>query len=206
MIYSLSQVIDNDPACKDKLKVFFLEDYRVTMAELMIPAAEVSEQISLASTEASGTGNMKFMMNGAVTLGTEDGANVEIHEAVGDDNIVIFGMHTPEVMGLRKRGYSPASYIANNAELKACLDFIGNGINGQSFENIYRTISGVDYYMACADFADYSAAHDKIDALYADKAKWNAMSLSNIAASGIFAADRSIADYARDIWGLTSLK
>jgi starch phosphorylase len=176
------------------------------MAELMIPAAEVSEQISLASTEASGTGNMKFMMNGAVTLGTEDGANVEIHEAVGDDNIVIFGMHTPEVMGLRKRGYSPASYITNNAELKACLDFIGGGINGQSFENIYRTISGVDYYMACADFADYSAAHDKIDALYADKAKWNAMSLSNIAASGIFAADRSIADYARDIWGLTSLK
>ena len=206
MIYSLAQVIESDPACKDKLKVFFLEDYRVTMAELMIPAAEVSEQISLASTEASGTGNMKFMMNGAVTLGTEDGANVEIHEAVGDDNIVIFGMHTPEVMALRKRGYSPAPYIANNAELKACLDFIGKGINGQSFDNIYRTISGIDYYMACADFADYSAAHDKIDALYADKAKWNAMSLGNIAASGIFAADRSISDYARDIWGLTSLK
>ncbi len=206
MIYSLAQVIDNDPACKDKLKVFFLEDYRVTMAELMIPAAEVSEQISLASTEASGTGNMKFMMNGAVTLGTEDGANVEIHEAVGDDNIVIFGMHTPEVLALRKRGYSPSPYIANNPQLKACLDFIGNGIDGRSFDNLYKTFTGLDYYMAAADFADYCAAHDKIDALYADREKWNAMSLNNIAASGIFAADRSIADYAREIWGLTSLK
>ncbi|MBO5200814.1 MAG: glycogen/starch/alpha-glucan phosphorylase [Clostridia bacterium] len=206
MITSLANVIDNDPACKDKLKVFFLEDYRVTMAELMIPAAEVSEQISLASTEASGTGNMKFMMNGAITLGTEDGANVEIHEAVGDDNIVIFGMHTPEVMALRKRGYSPAGYIANNAELKACLDFIAAGIDGRSFDNIHRTLTGVDYYMALADFADYCSAHDKVDALYADRDKWNAMSLNNIAASGIFAADRSIADYARDIWGLTSLK
>lgn len=206
MIYNLGKVIENDPACKDKLKVFFLEDYRVTMAELMIPAAEVSEQISLASTEASGTGNMKFMMNGAVTLGTEDGANVEIHEAVGDDNIVIFGMHTPEVMDLRKRGYSPAPYIANNPELKACLDFIGKGINGQSFDNIYRTLTNLDFYMSAADFADYCAAHNKVDALYGDRATWNKMSLNNIAASGIFAADRSIADYANGIWGLTSLK
>ena len=206
MIYCLSKVIENDPAVKDKLKVFFLEDYRVTMAELMIPAAEVSEQISLASTEASGTGNMKLMMNGAITLGTEDGANVEIHEAVGDDNIVIFGMHTPEVMSLRKRGYSPREYIANNNELKACLEFIGKGIGGVSFDNIYRTLSDVDYYMAAADFADYCAAHDKIDALYADRDKWNAMSLNNMAASGIFAADRSIEDYVKNIWGLTALK
>ena len=206
MISCLSNVIEKDPDCKDKLKVFFLEDYRVTMAELMIPAAEVSEQISLASTEASGTGNMKFMMNGAVTLGTEDGANVEIHEAVGDDNIVIFGMHTPEVMALRKRGYSPAEYIANNTLLKECLDFIGNGIDGKSFDNLYRTFTGVDFYMAAADFADYCAAHEKINALYADRETWNKMSLENIAASGIFAADRSINDYARDIWNLTPLK
>ncbi len=206
MIYSLAKVIDNDPACKDKLKVFFLEDYRVTMAELMIPAAEISEQISLASTEASGTGNMKFMMNGAVTLGTEDGANVEIHEAVGDDNIVIFGLRTPEVMALRKQGYNPSTYIANNADLKRCLDFIGKGINGTSFDNIYHTLTNVDYYMASADFADYCAAHSKVDAIYADKMAWNKMSLNNIAGSGIFAADRSIADYARDIWGLTPLK
>ena len=206
MIYCLSKVIDNDPACKDKLKVFFLEDYRVTMAELMIPAAEVSEQISLASTEASGTGNMKFMMNGAITLGTEDGANVEIHEAVGDENIVIFGLYTPEVMTLRKSGYSPEGYISNNPQLKACLDFIHNGINGESFDNIYRTLTSVDYYMACADFSDYCSAHNKISNLYADSSKWNSMSLNNIAASGIFAADRSISDYANNIWGLDSVK
>jgi starch phosphorylase len=109
-------------------------------------------------------------------------------------------------MELRKRGYSPAPYIANNAQLKACLDFIGQGINGQSFDNLYRTFTGLDYYMAAADFADYCSAHEKIDALYADKIKWNQMSLNNIAASGIFAADRSIADYAKGIWGLTSLK
>ena len=206
MISCLSNVIDKDPDCKDKLKVFFLEDYRVTMAELMIPAAEISEQISLASTEASGTGNMKFMMNGAITLGTEDGANVEIHEAVGDDNIVIFGMHTPEVMALRKRGYSPNEYIANNTLLRECLEFIGKGIDGKTFENLYRTFTQVDYYMASADFADYCSAHEKVNALYADREKWNKMSLENIAASGIFAADRSIADYARDIWNLTPLK
>ena len=200
MIWCLSRVIENDPACRDKLKVFFLEDYRVTMAELLIPSAEISEQISLASTEASGTSNMKFMMNGAITLGTEDGANVEIHEAVGDDNIVIFGMHTPEVMALRKRGYNPQSYIDNNAVLKECLEFIKNGIGGQSFEPIYNTLVNVDYYMARADFADYCTAHDKLNLLYADRETWNKMSLSNIAESGIFAADRSIEDYARDIW------
>lgn len=206
MISTLAGVIDNDPACKDKLKVFFLEDYRVTMAELMIPAAEVSEQISLASTEASGTGNMKFMMNGAITLGTEDGANVEIHEAVGDDNIIIFGMKTPEVMALRKHGYNPQEYINNNAELKECLDFIGKGFGGRSFDNIYKTLTETDYYMALADFSDYCAAHDKLSVLYADRKKWNGMSLENIASSGAFAADRSIADYARDIWNIIPLK
>lgn len=206
MICSLANMIDNDPGCKDKLKVFFLEDYRVTMAELMIPAAEISEQISLASTEASGTGNMKFMMNGAITLGTEDGANVEIHQAVGDDNIVIFGMHTPEVMALRKQGYHPSGYIANNEELKACIDFIGKGFGDNTFDNIYHTLTNVDFYMAAADFADYCAAHEKINTLYADRTKWNTMSLENIAGSGIFAADRAIADYASGIWDLKPLK
>ena len=206
LIYCISKVVDNDPACKDKLKVFFLEDYRVTLAELMIPAAEISEQISLASTEASGTGNMKFMMNGAITLGTEDGANVEIHNAVGDDNIVIFGMHTPEVEGLRKRGYNPSSYYENNEELKACLDFISKGIDGVSFDNIYKTITNVDHYMALADFADYAKAKEKIDSLYADRTLWNGMSLVNIAKSGIFAADRSIRDYAENIWNASPLK
>ncbi len=202
MIWCLSKVIENDPACKDKLKVFFLEDYRVTMAELLIPSAEISEQISLASTEASGTSNMKFMMNGAITLGTEDGANVEIHEAVGDDNIVIFGMHTPEVMALRRQGYNPRNYYENNAVLRECLEFIKNGIGGQYFEPIYNTLVNVDYYMALADFSDYCSAHEEINKLYADRDTWNKMSLKNIAESGIFAADRSIDDYARDIWNV----
>ena len=202
MIWALSKVIENDPLCKDKLKVFFLEDYRVTMAELLIPSAEISEQISLASTEASGTSNMKFMMNGAITLGTEDGANVEIHEAVGDENIIIFGMHTPEVMSLRKNGYNPHNYIENNPLLKECLEFIKKGIGGQSFEPIYNTLINVDYYMALADFSDYCTAQDKVSKLYADRDAWNKMSLVNIAESGIFAADRSIEDYARDIWNI----
>ncbi len=202
MIWCISRLVQNDPTVKDKLKVFFLEDYRVTMAELLIPAAEISEQISLASTEASGTSNMKFMMNGAITLGTEDGANVEIHEAVGDDNIIIFGMHTPEVNALRKRGYDPKVFIENNPDLKECLDFVKKGINGQSFEPIYNTLSNVDYYMALADFSDYCSAQEKIVTLYSDTNKWNKMSLKNIAESGIFSADRSISDYARDIWNV----
>lgn len=206
MIYQLSRVIDNDPAVKDKLKVVFLEDYRVTLAELMIPAAEISEQISLASTEASGTGNMKLMMNGAITIGTEDGANVEIHEAVGDENIIIFGMRTPEVMRLRKNGYNPLTYCNNNDELKAALDFIGKGIGGQPFDNIHRILTTVDHYMAAADFKDYCNAHHHADELYADTLKWNKMSLINIAQSGRFAADRSIKDYAENIWHIDPVK
>ena len=206
MIYKLSKVINNDKRVNDKMKVLFLEDYRVTLAELMIPAAEISEQISLASTEASGTSNMKFMMNGAVTLGTEDGANVEIHSAVGDDNIIIFGMHTPEVLKLQKEGYSPLQYYNNNPDLKNALDFIGNGLDGKSFDNIYNILKNHDRYMALADFSDYCNAHKKANELYKDKETWNRMSLINIAKSGIFAADRSIEDYAKNIWHIDPVK
>ena len=199
MIYKLSTVIDNDRTVNDKLKILFLEDYRVTLAELMIPSADISEQISLASTEASGTGNMKLMMNGAITLGTEDGANVEIHKAVGDDNIIIFGMQTPEVLSLQKNGYSPAQYYNNNPELKEALDFIGRGIAGQPFDNIYNSLKNNDRYMALADFADYQKAQKKASALYADREKWNKMSLVIIAKAGIFAADRSYEDYGKKI-------
>ena len=206
MIYKLSTVIDNDRTVSDKLKILFLEDYRVTLAELMIPAADISEQISLASTEASGTGNMKLMMNGAITLGTEDGANVEIHKAVGDDNIIIFGMQTPEVLSLQKNGYSPAQYYNNNPELREALDFIGKGIAGQPFDNIYSSLKSHDRYMALADFADYRKAQRRASTLYADRNKWNKMSLVNIAKSGIFSADRSIDDYAENIWHLKPVK
>ncbi len=206
MLYKLSTVIENDRAVNDKLKLLFLEDYRVTLAEMMIPAAEISEQISLASTEASGTGNMKFMMNGAVTLGTEDGANVEIHEAVGDDNILIFGMHTPEVLNLQKNGYSPAPYYNNNPELQRALDFIGKGIGGMQFQSIYNALKTQDRYMALADFADYCRAQQHATELYNKPEVWNRMSLMNIAKSGIFAADRSIKDYADNIWHIKPVK
>ena len=206
MLYKLSTVIENDRAVNDKLKLLFLEDYRVTLAEMMIPAAEISEQISLASTEASGTGNMKFMMNGAVTLGTEDGANVEIHEAVGDDNILIFGMHTPEVLNLQKNGYSPAPYYNNNPELQRALDFIGKGIGGMQFQSIYNALKNQDRYMALADFADYCRAQQHATELYNKPEVWNRMSLMNIAKSGIFAADRSIKDYADNIWHIKPVK
>ena len=200
MIYRLSTVIDNDRDVNDKLKIVFLEDYRVSLAELMIPSADISEQISLASTEASGTGNMKLMMNGAITLGTEDGANVEIHKAVGDDNIIIFGMQTPEVLALQKKGYNAMEYYNNNAELREALDFIGRGIAGQPFDNIYNSLKNHDRYMALADFADYRNAQAKARELYNKKDIWNNMSLNNIAKSGIFASDRSINDYANNIW------
>ncbi len=206
MIYKLSTIIDSDPQVKDKLKIFFLQDYRVTMAELMIPSADISEQISLASTEASGTGNMKLMMNGAITLGTEDGANVEIHKAVGDDNIIIFGMQTPEVLALQKSGYSPYEYYNNNAELRQALDFIGAGFAGQNFNDIYYSLKNHDNYMALADFADYRKAQIMVNEIYNNRDKWNKMSLNNIAKSGIFAADRSIEDYARDIWKVEPVK
>ena len=205
MIYCLSQVVNNDPAVRDKLKIVFMEDYRVTLAELMIPSADVSEQISLAGTEASGTGNMKLMMNGAITLGTEDGANVEIHKAVGDDNIIIFGMETPEVNRLKKVGYRPFEYYNNNPVIKDVLDFLASGL-GADFRVVTEHIKNNDTYMALADFADYSRAQKIVSDLYNEKDVWNRMSLMNIASSGIFASDRSIDDYAKTIWDAKPLK
>jgi len=205
MIYSLSQVVNNDPAVRDKLKIVFMEDYRVTLAELMIPSADVSEQISLAGTEASGTGNMKLMMNGAVTLGTEDGANVEIHKAVGDDNIIIFGMETPEVNRLKKIGYHPSEYYNNNPLIREVLDFLSSGL-ANDFRNVTEHIKNNDTYMALADFADYTRAQNTVSELYGDKDVWNRMSLMNIASSGIFSSDRSIDDYAKNIWDAKPLK
>lgn len=204
-ISALSELINNDPDVNDKLKVVFLENYNVTLAEKLIPAADISEQISLASTEASGTGNMKFMINGAITLGTLDGANVEIHEAVGDENMLLFGMTTPEVQDLKKRGYQPMNYFNNSAELKRVIEFIQSGIGGKYFPEIVNIINH-DPYMVLADFADYSKTQKKIDQLWKDKDKWNSMALMNIAGAGRFAADRAIRDYARDIWHTKSVR
>lgn len=202
LISKLGQLINNDPDCKDKLKVIYIEDYRVTLAEIIIPAADVSEQISLAGTEASGTSNMKFMINGAVTLGTEDGANVEIHEAVGDDNIVIFGMRDYEVDALRARGYYPQDYYNNNNRIANAINFIKKGICSTDFTDLAATMLNNDYYMALADFADYCEAQEKISRLYNDRNTWNKISLTNIANAGIFSIDRLIEDYANNIWNL----
>lgn len=200
-ILALGEMIDKDPDVRGRLKVFYVEDYNVTNAERLMPAADVSEQISLAGKEASGTGNMKLMMNGAVTIGTLDGANVEIHEAVGDENMFLFGMKTPEVNALRNSGYTPLNYYNNNPELRKVIDFINsNGINGKDFSDIAGTIIHHDPFMVLADFADYQRAQKKLRETYPDEKKWNRMSLLNIAYSGRFAADRAINEYARNIW------
>lgn len=200
-ICALGDMINNDPDVRGRLKVVYCEDYNVTMAESLMPAADISEQISLAGTEASGTGNMKLMINGAVTLGTMDGANVEIFDAVGDDNIFIFGMSTPEVEEMKRRGYNPQNYYNNNAELHNTIDFINRcGIAGKQFPEIGGTILNHDPYMVLADFADYRRAQHLAVETFADREKWNRMSLMNISGAGRFAADRAINDYARDIW------
>lgn len=200
-ICALSNMINNDPDVRGRLKVVYCEDYNVTMAENLMPAADISEQISLAGTEASGTGNMKLMINGAVTLGTMDGANVEIFDAVGEDNIFIFGMSTPEAEEMKRRGYTPNNYYNNNAELHATIDFINqNGIDGKQFPEIGGTILHHDPYMVLADFADYRRAQKQAVETFKDRTVWNKMSLMNISGAGRFAADRAINDYARDIW------
>ncbi len=198
-ICALADLINNDPDMRGRLKVVYLEDYNVTMAEKLMPAADISEQISLAGTEASGTGNMKLMINGALTLGTLDGANVEIHEAVTEENMFLFGMTTPEVNDLKRRGYQPSSYLTNNAELRKVIAFIQGGVNGKQFPEIANIVNH-DPYMVLADFADYRAAQKKIDEVWKDREKWNRMSLLNTAGAGRFATDRAINDYARDIW------
>lgn len=198
----LGKLINSDPQVNDKLKVVFVENYSVTKAEALMPAAEISEQISLAGTEASGTGNMKLMINGAVTLGTMDGANVEIYDAVGKDNIFIFGMTTKEVNNLKKDGYNPQNYYNNNAEIHDMVEFINKGICGKNFGEIGGTIIHHDPYMVLADFADYRQAQRDVEQAWLDSKAWNKMSLMNVAGAGIFSADRSIEDYAKKIWGL----
>lgn len=200
LIDALAKVVNNDPDVKGRIKIVFMEDYNVSLAEALMPAADISEQISLAGTEASGTGNMKLMLNGAVTLGTMDGANVEIFDVVGEDNIFIFGMTTPEVEQLKRDGYNPMKYLENNEVLKNAVEFINHGVNGKSFGEISSALMNVDQYMALADFADYQKAQQLSAEVYRDKERFAKMSLMNISGAGVFSADRSIMDYANDIW------
>ena len=206
MICKLGKLIDEDPAVRGKLRIVYLEDYCVSLSERLLPASEVSEQISLAGTEASGTGNMKFMLNGAITLGTLDGANVEIADAAGHENEIIFGMLTPEVNALKGMGYHPGAFINGDNTAMAVLDFLEKGWNGENFSEVTSNLRNADPYMVMADFKDYRRAQHDLQQLYRDKQKWNHMSLKNIANAGIFSADRSIMDYARDIWGAAPVK
>ena len=206
LINSLANTVNADPVCKDRLQVYFLENYRVSLAERLMPASELSEQISTAGKEASGTGNMKFMMNGALTIGTLDGANVEMHQQVGNENIFLFGLTADEVVEKKLAGYHPYEYYNASHTLRKVLDRIAKGFDdGVTYEQITNQLlfgTPADVYMLLADFESYRAAHKRAGKTYLDQKTWNRMALVNIARSGIFAADRSIRDYAKNIWGV----
>ena len=210
LISCLGEEIRRQSRIAEKLNVVFVEDYNVSKAEMIIPAAEISEQISLAGKEASGTSNMKLMQNGAITLGTLDGANVEISETVGDENCFIFGLTTAEVEQIWRAGYRSEIYYRANPALRRVVDRLNVGFNGQSFSNLYDyllTAQGVpDPYLCMADFDAYCSAHDRLEAAYADRTRWNTMSLHNIARAGIFSADRAVTEYAQRIWHLEQVK
>ncbi len=205
LINSLADQVNSDPLCKDRLQVVFLENYRVSLAEVLMPASEVSQQISTAGKEASGTGNMKFMMNGALTVGTLDGANVEMHDLLGDDNMFLFGLHADEVEHLRHT-YDPNLLYQRDPVLRRVLDQLKVGFrDGVSYEDLFqRLVTGADgqadQYMVLADFTAYCQAESRMRHTYTDRETWNRMSLTNIARSGVFAADRAIGQYADTIW------
>ena len=211
LINSVADVINNDASIKGKIKVVFIENYRVSNAELIFAAADVSEQISTASREASGTGNMKFMLNGAVTLGTMDGANVEIVEEVGEENAVIFGLRAEEVMKYeREGGYNPKDIYNNDAAVRTVLTQLINGMyspdDPDRFRDLYDSLINEDVYFILKDFASYVEAHRKIDTLYRDEKNWAKMVMLNTACSGKFSSDRTIEEYAKEIWNLKKVK
>ena len=201
LINSLANQINSDPLCRGRLQVVFLENYRVSFAEHLMPASEVSQQISTAGKEASGTGNMKFMMNGALTVGTLDGANVEMHEVLGDENMFLFGLHADEVARLKAQGYAPQRLCERDDALKRVVDQLRTGFSdGVSYDDLAQRLLQRDEYMLLQDFASYCAAEQRMAKTYADRTAWDRMSLLNIARSGIFAADRAVAQYADNIW------
>ena len=197
-ICAVADRINGDSMASQMLKVVFLADYRVSLAELMIPAAEISEQISLAGKEASGTGNMKFMMNGALTIGTRDGANIEILNEVGEQNMFLFGMDASEVLNA-KGSYHPRTVYERNGDLREAIDSIRRGELG-SFDWIVNYLLDSDPYMVLADFESYAAAQKRVEAQYQQPYDFTQKSLINIAKSGIFSSDRSVREYAQNIW------
>ncbi len=210
LINCVADVVNNDPDVGDKLKVIFLKNYSVTLAEKIIPASDLSEQISMAGLEASGTGNMKFALNGALTIGTMDGANVEIREEVGDENIFIFGLLADEVVKLKSNNYNPREYYEKNKNLKQVVDMIAtNYFNPKEpgiFDDMIRGLMNVDYYCLFADYQSYIDAQDKVSELYLDQKKWTQKSIYNVARVGKFSSDRSVKEYAQNIWKVKPVK
>ena len=211
LINDVAQVINNDPVVGNRLKVVFLANYSVTLAELMIPAAELSEQISTAGMEASGTGNMKFALNGALTIGTLDGANVEMSEEIGEENMFIFGLTVDKVAELRRSGYNPYELYHSSDELRLIVDQLQNGYFNQDKPDLYHAVVHAlmnegDYFLVLADFEDYMRAQSDVEKLYADTEKWNKMAILNVARVGKFSSDRTIAEYADKIWNASALK
>jgi glycogen phosphorylase len=210
LINDVANTVNNDARIGGKLKVVFIPNYSVSLAEIIVPAADLSEQISLAGTEASGTGNMKFALNGAMTIGTLDGANIEIQEHVGADNIFIFGNTTPQVQDIRALGYQPREIYQGNSELKQVLDQIRDGRfspeHPSRFQSIYDVLVNFgDHYLLLADYASYVATHEAVDALYRKPDEWFRKAILNMVNMGEFSSDRTIAEYARDIWQVKPL-
>jgi len=210
VIHDVANVINNDYRTKDRLKVVFVPNYGVSVAELIMPAADLSEQISTAGTEASGTGNMKFSMNGALTIGTEDGANIEIRDNVGAENIFIFGNTTPQVEALRKSGYDPRSIYQNNPMLNETLNKLDGGFfssnDRKRYHDVFNSLVNYgDHYLLLADYADYVATQKRVDNLYLTPSEWQRKAILNVAGMGIFSSDRTIRDYAEDTWNMGSL-
>ncbi|XP_054154242.1 glycogen phosphorylase-like [Oppia nitens] len=206
LINHVASVVNNDPVVGDKLKIIFLENYRVSFAEKIIPATDLSEQISTAGTEASGTGNMKFMMNGALTIGTLDGANVEMREEMGDENFFLFGLTVEEVEALKQKGYNAWDYYNKNPELRTVIDQINTGFfnpnNPDLFKDVVNVLMNHDRFLVFADFEDYIKVQEKVAEVYTNPEEWTKMTILNIATSGKFSSDRTICDYAREIWGV----
>jgi starch phosphorylase len=207
LIHDVGNVINNDPRIGDKLKVVFIPNYGVSVAEIIMPGADLSEQISTAGTEASGTGNMKLALNGALTIGTDDGANIEIRQNVGDENIFIFGLKTPEVRALRQKGYQPMQHYESNPALRAVLNAISNGQFSPTEPTRYRALVeslawGGDHYMLLADYESYVATQLRVDDLYRQPLQWSERAIANVAGMGVFSSDRTIREYARQIWNI----
>jgi starch phosphorylase len=211
LIHDVGAVINADTRLQGRLKLVFVPNYGVSVAEIIMPGADLSEQISTAGTEASGTGNMKLALNGALTIGTDDGANIEIREHVGDDNIFIFGLKTPEVAATRAAGYQPLRLYEGNPQLKAVLDAIGSGAFSPEEPQRYRSLVdsllwGGDHYLLLADFASYAATQTRVDTLFRDRDAWARKAIANVAGMGSFSSDRTIREYAQTVWNLPTTR